>query len=211
MSWNNEERLILERMFPDNYTKNICEILGRSYSSVATKARVMGLKKSKTFIKIELERQANRLKNVGAKSRFKKGSVSANKGKKMPDTLKSQIAHTFFKKGNLPHNTRHDGAETIRVLNCKPYIWKRISLGVWKQKHRLVWEENIGPIPSGYNVQFKDNNTLNCEIENLYLISRKEQSQHNKNGGNKLPFELKQSVTIINKIKKKIKQCHETK
>jgi predicted RNA-binding protein with RPS1 domain len=77
MSWNNEERLILERMFPDNYTKNICEILGRSYSSVATKARVMGLKKSKTFIKIELERQANRLKNVGAKSRFKKGTFPA--------------------------------------------------------------------------------------------------------------------------------------
>lgn len=29
MSWNNEERLILERMFPDNYTKSICKYSAR--------------------------------------------------------------------------------------------------------------------------------------------------------------------------------------
>ena len=31
-----------------------------------------------------------------------------------------------------------------------------------------------------HNVQFKDGNPLNCEIENLYLISRKDQMKKRK-------------------------------
>lgn len=36
------------------------------------------------------------------------------------------------------------------------------------QLHRVVWEENFGPIPAGYKVYFKDGNSLNCKPENLY-------------------------------------------
>lgn len=46
----------------------------------------------------------------------------------------------------------------------------------WKQKHRLVWERENGPIPEGYMVTFLDGDTNNCSIENLYLIPRKIQT-----------------------------------
>ncbi len=41
-------------------------------------------------------------------------------------------------------------------------------------KHRYVWELANGPIPEGHMIQFADKNTLNCELENLMLVSNKE-------------------------------------
>ena len=46
-------------------------------------------------------------------------------------------------------------------------------------KHRWLWEQAYGEIPKGHNVQFKDNNPLNCVLENLYLITRDEQVREN--------------------------------
>lgn len=43
----------------------------------------------------------------------------------------------------------------------------------WKKKHILNYEKNYGPIPKGYVVVFLDKNHKNCEINNLYLVTRK--------------------------------------
>lgn len=49
--------------------------------------------------------------------------------------------------------------------------------------HRLVWETNHGPVPSGYRVTFKDSNRANCSIENIELIAIGD-IQRLKGGGN---------------------------
>nr|DAW36172.1 MAG TPA: HNH endonuclease [Caudoviricetes sp.] len=41
------------------------------------------------------------------------------------------------------------------------------------------YEQAHGPIPKGHCVQFKDGDTLNCVLDNLYLISRKKQVRKN--------------------------------
>ena len=41
----------------------------------------------------------------------------------------------------------------------------------WKKKHIWVWEQAYGPVPDGHTIVFLDNNTLNCSIENLCLVS----------------------------------------
>jgi hypothetical protein len=41
-------------------------------------------------------------------------------------------------------------------------------------KHRYVWEQANGPIPDGHNIAFRDGNRQNCDLSNLYLISREE-------------------------------------
>ena len=105
--------------------------------------------------------------------RFTKGHVSANKGVPMPDEIRRKIAHTFFKKGRTPHNTRPLHSEGMR---SDGYIWVKIAEPhKWVQKQRAVWMEHYGPIPPGFNVQFKNHDHTDCRIENLYLISRAEQ------------------------------------
>jgi hypothetical protein len=42
----------------------------------------------------------------------------------------------------------------------------------WVIKHRYLWEQAHGKIPEGYRVIFLDNNKLNCDLDNLELVSK---------------------------------------
>lgn len=41
----------------------------------------------------------------------------------------------------------------------------------WQKKHILVWQQKHGPIPKGFKITFLNQDTLDCEPANLYLIS----------------------------------------
>ena len=43
----------------------------------------------------------------------------------------------------------------------------------YKMKQHVVWEKHHGKIPKGKIIVFLDNNSLNCDISNLYLTDRK--------------------------------------
>lgn len=143
-------------------------------------------------------------------SRFKKGNESFNKGKKLQDYLTEskieKVKKTSFQKGNKPHNTKPEGYQSIRAYKRGiPYIFIKVGEKM-KPLHRHIYEENFGFIPNGYNVQFKDGDTLNTEIDNLYLISKKEQAFINHQGGYKIPNELYETLIIIKKIKNTINE-----
>lgn len=111
----------------------------------------------------------------------KKGSIPPNKGKKLSAEQRAKLEPTFYKKGQIPHNAKKDGEEVVRKDN-KGNLYLMIKIPEKRKleyKHRVLWEQHNGPIPKGFNVQFKDGNTLNCVIENLYLISRSEQLVQN--------------------------------
>ena len=63
--WTENDITTLTTMFPHNYTEDICKILNRSYSSVAGKALILGLKKSRIFKEIEQSKTADRLRLIG--------------------------------------------------------------------------------------------------------------------------------------------------
>ena len=80
----------------------------------------------------------------------------------------------------------------------------------WRQKHRLVWEHHHGPIPPGYIVQFKDGNRQNCNIDNLYMISRADQMKNENSSHVRIPEELqgvwRARTKLNNEINKLLKQ-----
>ena len=51
------------------------------------------------------------------------------------------------------------------------YVYLRIASGC-VPKHRYVWEQANGAVPEGYVVAFRDGNRQNCDLTNLYLLSR---------------------------------------
>ena len=48
-------------------------------------------------------------------------------------------------------------------------------------KHRWLWMQHNGEIPAGMCCVFKDKDTNNCVIENLMLITRKQNLFRNRN------------------------------
>lgn len=111
---------------------------------------------------------------------YPKGHVPANKGK----STNGGPPRYRYKKGNKPKNTLHDGAITLRHPHknrgSKPYYFIRISEGKWEHLHRELWKHKYGAIPKDKIVAFKDGNTMNCAIENLELITRKENLRRNQ-------------------------------
>jgi hypothetical protein len=199
--WTEEEIEYLKNHFHNSYTKHLCILLNKSYTSIAGKAYSLGLKKSPEFLQSELQIQADRLRIIGADSRYKKGSIPANKGKLMPGELYTKCKPTMFKKGNVPHNTKHDGAERITKDG---YIEIRVKLGVYKLKHRIIYEQHYGPIPAQMKVKFKDGNKLNLNITNLELISNENNMINNSIV--RFPKELRQTISLVNKLKRKINE-----
>lgn len=115
----------------------------------------------------------------GRNAQFKTGHHSWNTGKK---NQKRMSPATEFKKGQTPHNTLQDGAVRLRTKhNGEKYYFIRIALGKWKLYQRHVWEKVHGPIPQDMIIRFRDGNTLNCDINNLELISRGEHARRNHN------------------------------
>lgn len=185
----------IEREYPDTDTSCLAESIGLTLESVYWAAGTLGVKKNKAYM---VAHASEKFKNIGSLTRFKKGQTPWNKGKK---GINTGGFITQYKPGNLPHNTKYDGYISLRKdKNGHSYYFIRIEMTKWKPLHRFVWEMHYGPIPKGYNIQFKDKNTLNSDIDNLYIISRSEQI--NLNTIHRYPPELKQALRFITKINK---------
>lgn len=122
-----------------------------------------------------------RKKNMVADAHvFKKGRIPHNKGKEMPSYIYDALKPTMFKKGQKAHNEKYDGAIVIRkdkIGNSYKYI--RLSKGNWQLLQREVWKNERGEIPAGMLVKFKDGDSMNCTIDNLYICTRKENMEAN--------------------------------
>ncbi len=198
-----DEDKLLKKLYSDTLTAVIAEKLNRSERSVFNRAQYLGLRKSKEFIKSIGFQQGS---EVGKRYRFSKGHTPANKGKKMPPKVKEKIKHTFFKKGHKPHNTKANGCISVHMDRRTgiQYKYIRISENNWKELHRYIYEKEHGPIPQGFNVVFKDGNALNCNIENLELMSNAELMR--RNTIHRFTPEVKQTIRLLGKLNRTIKK-----
>lgn len=119
---------------------------------------------------------------------FREGREPGNKGKRMeeyasPEAI-AKSAKTRFKPGHRPANELQVGdirqtrdGYLLRKKSMEGSQWER-----WEVLHRAVWEEHNGPISEGMMVTFLDGDKTNCSIENLVLISKRENQMLLKRG-----------------------------
>lgn len=130
---------------------------------------------------------------TGRTGRFEKGYKSWNKGTKGL----TKANKTSFKKGNRPINWLPVGSE---IIDSDGYIKVKIAEpNIWEFKHLIIWEAAHGK-SLGKPVIFKDGNRLNCELENLEMISRQILLYLNQHGYADMPEELKSSMMAIAKV-----------
>ncbi|MGB4776008.1 MAG: HNH endonuclease signature motif containing protein [Daejeonella sp.] len=116
--------------------------------------------------------------------RRKPGDIPFNKGRKQIDYMTADMIDrtkaTRFKAGQVPHNCYKEvGKITTRGDHPErnggnKYKFICIAIGKWKLLHKHIWEELNGPVPKGFCLWFKDGDPMNCVIENLEMITRKE-------------------------------------
>lgn len=188
-----------------------------NYLDIPIKTLASKLGRSQTFVRKVLNDEKlhipKRIIEARKKaSRFKKGQKVFNKGIPRSEWMSKEgiekCKSTQYKKGNLPENSLYNGAVNLRKDSTSGYhyYYVRISKAKWIPFHRHLWEQVYGKIPEGCNIQFKDGNSLNVTLENLYLINKKNQVVINKKGGRKIPFELVDTIKLINELKNKIKE-----
>lgn len=66
-----------------------------------------------------------------------------------------------------------------RLLNGYPAYWVKIERVVTvRYAHRLVADAFLGPIPEGMQVNHKDGNRANCDVDNLEIVTNGENRAH---------------------------------
>ena len=171
--WTEAEIEYLRQIYPDHSNEYCSQFLHRSKKACQMMAQKLGISKTPEFAKQQRE-----------KNQFRKGHTPFNKGKKWEHFMSEEgmrnSAKTQF--SGQPHNTRPPGYEMLRTADKKGrrYWWIKPADGRrMMPKHRWLWEQAYGSIPKGYNVQFKDGDTTNCVLDNLYLITRDKQMREN--------------------------------
>lgn len=205
--WTIEEIDYLKKNYPDKLSKDVAEKLNRSLCSVYTQAQLLGLKKSKEFMDSEKSGRKNVLAEGGKPYRYPKGHTPFNKGLKQEQYLNQEsiekTSKTRFRKGHKPHNTKHDGAISVRKDNTGvSYLYIRVEEGKWELLHRKIWEQHYGTIPKGYNIVFKDGDQSNVSIDNLEMVSNKDLML--RNSVQRYPEDLRRLIQVSGALNRQI-------
>lgn len=147
------------------------------YKDVQLFLKSQGVELTLVQVKSYLSRCKIRLGTYGY---FKKGSVPANKGKKMPLEIYEKVAKTMFRPGNQPKNILPVGTERV---SKDGYIEIKVANpNKWMSKARYIWEQHTGePLKRNETVIFLDGDKLNLKIDNLAKVTRSQLARLNQN------------------------------
>lgn len=191
---------IIRQRYPFEPTKKIADDLGISEGSVYNRAWAMGIKKDPVYLRSTQFPPGY----IGGKAtQFQKGQAPPNKGQKMSKEVYQKVAHTMFKKGIVPPNTQPIGTIHQRKdTGGKMYQYIKLSDSNWQLLNRYTWEMHNGPIPKGMIIVYKDGNYLNNDINNLLMITMKENMA--RNTIQRYPAELQNVMKLKCKLIKTI-------
>ena len=199
--WTADEDAIMISEFPNRNTLSICEQLGRSYQSVASRASgVLKINKSEAFNKSPLAGKLQVGHNKYLATRYKKGQPSKNKGQKQHPNNTAACMRFRFVTGQVPHNFKPEGFER---LSRDGYVEIKQD-GRFHFKHRLIWEAANGIKPKGMVFYFIDRNKQNLKLDNIGIISSADWVI--KNSVHRYGPDVATTFRLIKKLKRKINE-----
>ena len=147
---------------------------------------------------------------AGAAYRFQKGQRSWTKGRKwnewMTEESQERCRTGWFARGHRPHNHLPVGSE---VVKDDGYLWRKIAEpNRWRQVHILEWEKAHGPIPKGMCLTFLDGDRKHITLDNLMLVSRRENRILNNNWNNDRTHDgqITKANIAIRRIEEKVRK-----
>ncbi|HRH68888.1 MAG TPA: HNH endonuclease signature motif containing protein [Flavobacteriales bacterium] len=182
-AWTPEEDEYLRVHFATHANSTLAKKMKLDPEQVANHGHFLGLKKTRaTWLRIQ-RKNGVRASVTNVETRFQKGLLVWNKGKKMRIDVFDRCKATMFKKGQVSNNKKPIGTE---VLDPDGYRKRKVSEGLmpnqrnWKLVHVILWEQHHGPVPPGHVVTFLDLDKTNIVIENLECITKAERAIRTK-------------------------------
>lgn len=196
--WTDDQIETLRLLYPNFKTEDVAFMVGQELQATYRKANSLGLKKTPEFIAAESARQLAKPDHPLRDTRFTKGHGPWNKGVKGVHTGGDA---TWFKPGQLPHNTLPIGStkfDKSGVLLQKISNDKGNNSARWRAVHELVWTRANGPVPEKHIVVFKPGMRTNVleeiTIDRVECISLAENMKRNTR--HNLPPELNEIVQL---------------
>lgn len=208
-------------MYPHVHSDDVAAFLGKRTSQVLAMASAAGVHKTQAYLEsVSAGRiQRGRTDPRMLATQFKAGLTPWNKGTHY--VAGGRCAETQFKKGNRNgHAATHWKPLGSLRINADGYLDRKMTdtgrgPRDWVAVHRLVWQEQVGPIPPGHVVVFKGGRrtTELKEItrDRLECITRAELARRN-HPRNKSPelarlVQLKGAITRqVNRIAREASQ-----
>lgn len=208
--WSSSDDALLTARYPHERTTKIASDLGRSLPATYNRARLLGLSKSAEYLASDDACRLRRGDNVGAKTRFQKGHVPANKGARRPGFSPGRMKETQFKKGERNGVARrlYKPIGTERVSK-DGYLERKVNDALplqrrWRAVHLLLWEAEHGPIPRGHAVVFRNGDKSDIRLDNLECISRRELMA--RNSVHNLPKPLVETIQLLGAVNRQIRR-----
>ena len=210
--WSQADDELMRTRYPHEPTPTIARALRRTVTSVYARAGILGLTKSAAYLASPDACRLRRGDNVGAKFRFPKGHVPANKGLRRPGWSAGRMKETQFKKGtrNGVAARRYMPVGSTRL--CDGYVYRKIAdaLGVpwtrnWKLDHWLVWEAVHGAVPPGHAITFTNGDRTDVRLDNLQCITRRRLMA--RNTVHNLPAPLPETIQLLGALTRKIRRA----
>lgn len=208
--WHPLELAFLREHYADTATADIAFVLRRAIKGVHAKAHDLGLLKSAAWLSSAASGRIRAQQHAGRMSRFPKGHVPWNKGRPMPEHVRTAAAATQFKPGHRPQtwvpvgSTRLSKDRTLQVkltdTGYTPRDWVPLAL--------LVWEAAHGPAPAGHVVVARPplripTDPLAITAADLECISRAELMRRNSIHA-RLPKPLVEVARLRGALKRQI-------
>jgi hypothetical protein len=116
-----EEDQYIRDNYLTQFLREMGEHLGRTEGTIKGRMDRLGIKLPESIKQKRLEKSFKDLEESGKISRFPKGNIPVNKGKKMSPEMYEKCKGTMFKPGQVPATCVHFG---------KPYLYERIRDGI---------------------------------------------------------------------------------
>lgn len=191
--FSKKEDTFLKRNYKKIPAKRMSVILGRTESTARQRMKLLGI-----VVPPEI------VQKFKDESRFKKGHISFNKGKKQTEFMSSESIERckigMFKKGHTSANKKPLGY--MRITKDGYMEIKTQEPNVFEAYHRLMWEETFGSIPDGKIVRFVTKDKTNVHPFNLELIDRKINME--KNSIHAMPEDLRKAVQMMGALNRQI-------
>jgi hypothetical protein len=206
--WAREDDILLRGIYPNAPTPQVARRLKRTVAAIYGRAQKLGLKKSPAYLASPAACRLRRGDQVGARFRFQKGHVPANKGLRRPGWGPGRMRETQFKKG-----VRRGAAVRLykpigtERISKDGYLERKVNDGLplqarWRAVHLLVWEAAHGPLPEGHAIAFKNGDKRDVRLDNLECISRRDLMA--RNTVHNLPKPLAQTVQLLGALRRQI-------
>lgn len=218
-AWTKAELERLQALYPNQPTRKLAKLFGRTESSLNGTARKLRLRKTEEYL---LSPEACRLRRgeprPGVATQFQKDHVPANKGLRRPGWSAGRMKETQFVKGQRTGKAAENWKPVGTILaDTEGYLRIKIreavhgseatgfgNVDVWPLLQRHVWKEHHGAIPKGHVIAFKNGDRQNCAIENLECISRGDLAKRNAMW-NRYPRELVEAIMANGALKRKMR------